>query len=244
MNEMLSYLAMALPSLCLAGVALALLPKAQTAFRLAILIFLFVLLRDALVPAGLWQITNSLEIRFAPFPGILWIIAIASAAIALSIRYLLEAPNPVLLKTKFWKSILAGIVGGVLVFFPVFILNRAGLGASTLPKPSGMLLISSLLSICLLGNFFEEILFRGYLQEFVARNGLGKCRAAVFSAVMFSFCHIFLAFTVTKAGIPVLIFTLYEGLICAFLSTQFGLLTAVLAHGLGIFWIVTAAFIY
>lgn len=243
MNELLSYLGMILPGLCLAGVALALLPKALTALRLAILIISFVLLRDALIPAGLWQITSSLDIRFVPVPWVLWTLALASAALALSIRYILHAPRPVLLRTKSGKAVLAGFFGSILVFFPVFIINRAGLISNYLPKPSGMLLISSLLAICLFGNFFEEILFRGYLQDFVARKGFGKYRAAIFSAVTFSLCHVFLAFSVTKAGFPVLIFTLYEGLICAFLSIQFGLLTAALAHGFGIFWIVTAVFV-
>jgi len=42
---------------------------------------------------------------------------------------------------------------------------------------------------------------------------------------------------VTDAGPPLLLFTLYEGLICAFLRMHRGVVPAVIAHGLAIFLI-------
>ncbi|MCG5219483.1 hypothetical protein [Streptosporangium sp. KLBMP 9127] len=51
---------------------------------------------------------------------------------------------------------------------------------------------------------------------------------------MVSACHVFLASTVTVVGWQLLAFTLYEGLICAFLRLRSGVIAA-LAHGIAIF---------
>ncbi len=77
------------------------------------------------------------------------------------------------------------------------------------------------------------MLFRGLLQGYLERSG--PVRAALLSAVMFAACHAYLASTVTDLGWPLLAFTLYEGLICAFLRLRYGVLPAALAHGLAIF---------
>ncbi|MFC7109047.1 hypothetical protein ACFQQB_56800 [Nonomuraea rubra] len=65
-------------------------------------------------------------------------------------------------------------------------------------------------------------------------------RAALLSAALFAACHVFLASTVTAAGWPLLLFTLYEGLICAFLRLRSGVIAAALAHGTAIFLLASA----
>ena len=55
------------------------------------------------------------------------------------------------------------------------------------------------------------------------------------SGLFFALGHTFLAITVTDSGYMVLIFTLYEGLICAWLADKFGVIPASLAHALAIF---------
>ncbi|MGO4942583.1 hypothetical protein ACTQ5R_08075 [Ruoffia tabacinasalis] len=44
--------------------------------------------------------------------------------------------------------------------------------------------------------------------------------------------HTFLAITVTDLGFWVIISTLYEGLVCAYISERYDLASATIAHGL------------
>ena len=47
--------------------------------------------------------------------------------------------------------------------------------------------------------------------------------------------HIFLAVTVTDLGIAVILFTLYEGIICAVVRKNHGVIAATITHGMTIF---------
>lgn len=243
MNELLNYGAIILPGMILICLILIFLPKKEIFLRLLVLFLGFILMRDALQPARLWHISPSLEMRFTGNTFSIWLLAISSAVIAYSLRFLLDVPSPTIWKSPILKSFLFGVAGSFLIFSPVFIINRFGYTSPVLPKPHGAELLSAILAISLLGNFLEEILFRGYLQDILLRNGVGLRRTILISGLTFSLCHVFLAFTVTNTGTPILIFTAWEGLICAFLASRFGLASAVLAHGLGIFWISTAIFI-
>ena len=60
-------------------------------------------------------------------------------------------------------------------------------------------------------------------------------RAAFATATLFAACHLFLAYTVTSVGWPLIAFTLWEGLICALLRWRIGLVPAILAHATAIF---------
>ena len=90
-----------------------------------------------------------------------------------------------------------------------------------------------ILLFCLCGNLLEEALFRGFLQGRLERVTTGA-RAAILSGLLFAVCHVFLAVTVTDVGWPLLVFTAWEGLICAWLRLRFGLIPAVITHGLAI----------
>jgi hypothetical protein len=59
--------------------------------------------------------------------------------------------------------------------------------------------------------------------------------AGIASGVVFAFCHIFLAITVTAAGYPLLVFTLWEGIIAGIIGAKGGVLCSTLTHGGAIF---------
>lgn len=80
----------------------------------------------------------------------------------------------------------------------------------------------------------EEVIFRGYWQGLFKKK-YGAKLAIILSGMMFSAVHIFLASTVTSVGIGVLLFTLYEGLICAFVASKQGVIASTITHGMAIF---------
>ena len=60
-------------------------------------------------------------------------------------------------------------------------------------------------------------------------------QAGISSGVVFAFCHIYLAITVTGIGYPLLVFTLWEGIIVGIVGAKAGVLFSTLAHGGAIF---------
>jgi len=60
-------------------------------------------------------------------------------------------------------------------------------------------------------------------------------RAALASGAMVAAGHAFLAVTLTNIGWPILVFTLYEGIVAALVRMRFGLVAATLTHGGAIF---------
>ena len=91
-----------------------------------------------------------------------------------------------------------------------------------------------LLGFALAANCYEELLFRGLLQQQL-RAWLPAWRAALASGLLFGLCHAFLATTVTQVGAPILVFTVIEGVVAGLVYCRAGLLGASLAHGLAIF---------
>ena len=91
-----------------------------------------------------------------------------------------------------------------------------------------------LLVFALCGNLLEEVLFRGMFQEYMHKY-VKPLHAIVLSGLLFAVGHTFLAITVTDLGLLVLVFTLVEGLMCAFINYRYGLLPATVTHGLAIF---------
>ncbi len=132
-----------------------------------------------------------------------------------------------------WRLYLVGILGGVVVAAP-FVL--VGLGAPLDARGGAVAvgLLPALLFMALVGNFLEELLFRGFLQGYFEEHMSGV-RAAVLSGLLFAAAHIFLATTVTDLGWPVLLFVTVEGLACAFIYRSFGLVASTLTHGVAIF---------
>lgn len=132
-------------------------------------------------------------------------------------------------------GIWVGLAGAIAVVLPMFIIYRfvpielrGGVVAAGLIVP--------ILLITVLGNLWEEVLFRGYLQGYLEKiAGFSPIRAAVASGIGFSFGHIFLAVNVTDAGLNLLLFALYEGVIAGLVRMKYGLIPATLTHGLALF---------
>src|SRR5690606_37031624 len=130
-------------------------------------------------------------------------------------------------------SILVGIVGALVVVAPILlsylfapIEERGGAVPPSLWLP--------LLFLALSGNWLEEVLFRGYLHGYLSK-WTGQWKAALLSGLLFAVGHIFLSATVTDLGVFVLLFTFYEGVICAVVRMNHGVIASSLTHGTAIF---------
>lgn len=237
MELLTSYvLRLAAPFVALA-LLIALTPREARALRLAGFILLFAVIRDAMTPVGLWTLSPSLSIRFHEAPALLWSLALASQGMVVwshlalgglrDLRVWFAARQPVV--------VIAGVVGALLVAAPAVLASR-WTGALT-PRPVDTSVIAGVLALTLCGNVLEEVLFRGHLHAQLHACGLSSSRIVLLSAGTFMACHAHLAAVTTTIGWPVLVFTLYEGAICAWLRERTGLAAACLAHGLGLFLI-------
>lgn len=232
-----------LPGLILLITTYILLPKNNQWLKISLLLVGFILMRDAMTPVGLWEFGINgqiLWLRFIDDTFILFTIALLSLGMTFVICHL----NPSLGKDIKWFATphkflgsLMGIIAAIIIVLPFMlpyltipITERAGVFPRHLLLP--------LLIFALLGNLLEEVLFRGLLQNELQKITT-KFRAILLSGLFFALGHIFLAITVTDLGYMVLVFTLYEGLICALLASRFGVIPASLAHGIAIFLLST-----
>lgn len=207
--------------------------------RILVLILGFVLIRDAMTPAGLWEfgLVNGVVPWLRMSDNAVVLIAFGLGSLALvaftlrdrALRELVRWGKPDV------RTIGLGLAGGVLAAAPILaisaghpIADRGGAVAATV--------LPALAFMALAGNFGEEVFFRGYLQGRL-ESAMPKVQAALLSGFLFAACHAFLASTVTDVGWPLLAFTLWEGLICAFLRMWRGVIPAAIAHGLAIFLI-------
>ncbi len=239
MIDMLEYTLRILPGCLLIAMVYLLIPKDKaTAFKISLLIFGFILIRDAMTPMGFWVLgltKHVLWVRFIHDGWVLLGMGVSSLLLTVGVIY----TNPTMKSFLKWKgasagkSILVGIIGALGVVFPIWwmyffvdVSERGGEVATSLLLP--------LLFMALAGNFMEEVLFRGYLQGYFEEI-MGTYQAAVLSGLMFAAGHAFLATTVTDLGWPILAFTFYEGIICAFVRVKHGIIGSTFTHGLAIF---------
>ncbi|TDE51524.1 CPBP family intramembrane metalloprotease [Nonomuraea mesophila] len=205
--------------------------------RVMVLVLGFVLIRDAMTPLGFWRLGAVGAVpwlRFTDHAGILLLFGLGTLALTAGVLRLDGELRALVRWGRLTPVTLAwGVGGGVLAAAPILLLS--------LPTPMAarggavaVTLLPVLLAFSLAGNLAEEVLFRGFLQGRLEQHN-DAVRAAVLSALLFAACHAFLASTVTDVGWPLLAFTLYEGLICAFLRLRGGVIAAALAHGLAIF---------
>ncbi|SEK17206.1 MULTISPECIES: CPBP family intramembrane glutamic endopeptidase [unclassified Variovorax] len=239
---LLGYLVSILPAGLLALVALLAIPRALADARVAVHILFFIFARDAMSPAGFWQLGAGSMRLTAPVP-VLLALAGMSAALFVGVAWLervtwWEGWNG-------WKgvrpvpSLLWGVAGAMAISVVAAALKAAA-GLPSLPAPDTALVVP-LLVFALLGNAYEELLFRGMLQQRLMAH-MPAARAVVVSGALFSLCHAWLALIVTRAGLPVLVFTLVEGLVAGLVYRRAGLLAATLAHGLAIFVLGSGAY--
>lgn len=226
--SLLDYLFLILPAGMLALVLLIAMPRVLGRARLAVHVLFFIFARDAMSPAGFWQIDAGSMRLTAPVP-VLFALAGMSVALLVGVASLE--------RVEWWRGVrpVASVVWGGLGAATITVAAAAlkmALRLPSLPKPDAALL-GPITVFALLGNAYEELLFRAMLQQRLAEH-MTPMRAAVVAAVLFSLCHAWLATIVTRVGLPVLVFTLIEGLIAGLVYRRAGLPAASLAHGLAI----------
>lgn len=247
MSLLFNYFVRISPGVVLLSLTYFLLPKKENVFKIYLLLFGFILMRDAMTPLSLWEfgITDHIIwLRFIENPLVLLTIGFLSLVISLFLYHFIPE-----LKTDFkwfatskkWHAIVTGVLMPVIVIGPfvlfyasVPLLHRGGEVPSDLLFP--------LLFFSLFGNFLEELLFRGYLQGYFKKQQLSANKRVLLSGLFFSIGHIFLALTVTNLGILILLFTFWEGIICATIHEKYGLVSATLTHGLSIFLLASGLF--
>lgn len=233
-----------LPGVIIGIIFLLLLPKRNIELKIFSYILLFILFRDTLTPLGLWSFGSQrgFWIRFTNDPYLLIILGVISFLMV----FVINLFEPDLQKLIVWKrgslikGGLWGLLGAIIVVLPIFLLTYSvPIAERGGDVPRSMLV--SIFILALLGNFLEEALFRGYFQGYMEKY-TSRTMAAVLSGLIFGFGHIFLAITVTNAGLPLLIFVVFEGLVAAFVRKDYGVLPATLTHGLAIFFLASGLF--
>lgn len=245
MEQLLEFGLRITPGIVLIALTYILLPRKSIISKLFMLVFGFVLMRDTMTPLGFWQFgisENTMWLRFIDDGLILFALALTSLVVTLGIMFMNKPLNNHILWFGNYKviSLMVGLVGAVIVIAPFFIMyiNAPIEGRGGNVSPDQML---PLFVFALLGNFMEEVLFRGYIQGYF-ETLVSPWRAVFLSGLLFSMGHIFLATTVTNLGVGVLLFTLYEGLICAVVRKNHGVIAASLTHGLTIFVLASGLF--
>ena len=236
MELLIEYSLRLLPGLIVIGILFALIPKDFVLFRILILIFGFILMRDAMTPIGLWQFgvtDNIIWLRFIESCFILIVLAITSVAAALGVLKLFDIKIRWFNSTDKVRPTLIAILAAVVVVSP-FMLPYFSIPIDERGGNVSMLMWPVLLVFALCGNFLEEVLFRGLFQEHMHKF-VRPFQAILLSGLMFAVGHTFLAITVTDLGFLVILFTLAEGVMCAFIYYRYGLIPATVTHGIAIF---------
>lgn len=219
------------PGAALFALALALLPRRALGPRIALYIALFILIRDAMTPVGLWQF-DGLRIGFYPSGLALALLGLASLA-GVAFLWAVERDLRALLVWRRGGLVAGAVLGigtGIALAVPSWLLA----GPTDPAARAGPGFLVGLGVLAYGGNLLEEVLFRGYLQARLAA-WTSELRAALLSGLIFGACHSYLALTVTDAGWPILAFTTAEGVACGLVRLRHGVLGAALAHGTAIF---------
>lgn len=238
MNDLPDYLLRILPGLLLIATVFLLLPKKQILARIFLLILAFILMRDAMTPVGYWVFGYDNSVmglpRFiddAQLLAILSFIMVTASVLLLRIKELRRLVRWGTLSSP--VTYMIGIGGGLAVaLLSVLVMPLAGVSLDA--SQVALSLLPMILLFTLTGNFLEELLFRGFLQSHLETQTTPN-RAAVISGLLFAAAHIFLASTVTNLGVLLLVFVVFEGLVCAFVYKKYGLVSAALVHGIAIF---------
>lgn len=167
--EILNYSLRIAPGLILLCLTYALLPKKDKIIKIFLLLFGFILIRDAMTPMGFWRFgvtDNVIWLRFADNETTLYTLGLTSLLLTWGIIYF----NPRLKEYLVWFgqskgiSLCVGLLGAVAVITPFWFMYHGMPMDQRGGVPENSML--PLLCIALLGNFMEEVLFRGYLQLF------------------------------------------------------------------------------
>ena len=238
MDLLINYILRMLPAVIIIIIGSFLL-RPNKSLRIIIYILSFILLRDALTPASLWSlgITNGVPwIRL--YLNHIFLIGMGFFSLIFVILLMLfdkENSKEITLinRTKAIPGLLFSIVALIILVAPFIIVY----GYSNVETRGGIVpeeYIISILFFSLFGNFLEEVLFRGYIYNFFRKKD-NDIKAGIISGFVFCFFHIYLATTVTSIGTPLLLFTLWEGIICGIVGSKYGVIPSTIVHGGAIF---------
>lgn len=238
MESLVEYFLRIAPGFGLLAVIFLLARKKSLELSLLILLLGFILLRDAMTPVGFWDFGAAdsfvFWMRFTSDPTVLITLGISSLILTATVVALNKHANTLIYWGKFsLKSVSLGLFGATIVVAPFLAIYQL-VPASDRGGSVVFSVLPAIFFIALAGNFMEEVLFRGYWQGYFKKQ-YGTKLAIVLSGMMFSAGHIFLASTVTSVGVGVLVFTLYEGLICAFVASKQGVVASTITHAMAIF---------
>ena len=233
LTSLLAYLLAITPAFLVCGALLLAVPRDVPLLRVLVHILFFVLARDAMTAHGYWHVAAG-GLRFTAPPPVLLALGALSLALVAGICWLEKSARAHLRWTggQPARSALLGVAGAALIVLLASMLKGLT-GLPSLP-PVAPSLWPLLLLFALAANCYEELLFRGLLQQQL-QAWLPAWRAALVSGLLFGLCHAFLATTVTRVGAPILVFTVIEGVVAGLVYCRAGLLGAALAHGLAIF---------
>ena len=233
------YVLRIMPGALLGMICLAVLGRKAAGLRIVLYIMLFILIRDAMTPLELWKFEAAevFWIRFtAPGSFLVFMGMMSAGAVILMGIYDPEVRgfSPWFIGSK-GVAAAEGLLGALLAAGPLlFLYTFVPLGTRGGAVEGALL--PGIFAAALLGNFYEEVLFRGYFQGYLEkRHSLGRYRAGLLSGLFFGFGHSFLALTVTGTGWPLLAFAVYEGILCGIVRARRGVFAAVLTHGFAIF---------
>jgi uncharacterized protein len=232
-----SYLMKLTPGFLLMFLLLFLGGRNNQGLRIFLYLLGFILMRDLMTPFRFWTFGSGpvFWIRFAADGALLAVLALASLGMsALVLINERRAGNkPMWFKAGAGKGTMAGLLGALAVTLPLLMAYRGILqGERGGAFPASLVPLVFFLGLS--GNLLEELLFRGYLHPWLEKSGLSGFRAALSSGLLFGLCHVFLAYTVTTVGWPLVVFATWEGILCGFIHRKYGLAPAVLTHGLAV----------
>lgn len=238
MEQLLDYIQRTAPGAVLIALVF-ILVRPTKHVRVVLYILTFVLLRDAMTPSSLWSlgVTNGVPwIRL--FPSHLFLLGMGFSSLSLvALLVVLDKENSrgvvFLRQDRGMPAWLAAALGLAILLAPIF-LSYQGIGIDERGGVVDTQLVGSILVFALFGNLLEELLFRGYVYKYFRQKDV-DLRAGVISGFVFAACHVFLATTVTSVGLPILLFTLWEGVICGIVGARYGILPAAAVHGGAIF---------
>lgn len=183
-----SYSVRVAPGLLVAAVFLSLLPRRLIEMRMFAYILAFILVRDTITPLGLWWFgagwvpwlrMNSEPALVLMVGSICFGVAIAMNAVEPDLRRLI-----VWFRGDKWLALAGGLGGALAVFLP-FIAIYAPIPMADRGGPVDLAHWLPLAVMCLLINFYEETLFRGYLQGYLEAR-VSLVHAALLSGVAFA----------------------------------------------------------
>ncbi len=218
------------PGFALFALCLAFLPLRAVGIRIALYIALFILIRDAMTPVGLWSFSG-LRIGFYPSGLVLAVLGLSSL-VGVALLYTVERDMRDFLvwrKGSLAAGAATGLGSGIVLALPALALTDF----SPLLPAYAPGFILGLIILAYSGNLLEEVLFRGYLQGRL-ETYVTPVRAVLLSGLVFAACHSYLAITVTDGGWPILAFTAAEGIACGFVRLRYGIWAAALTHGTAI----------